>query len=531
LPENLPVTVISPPAPPPPAPPEEPAIAREKGAGSPVSGRSAAGETVRISTAKLDKLLLEAEELLSVKLITNQHGADLREIMGMLDIWQREWAKTSPEIQRTERLSAQPGLHRDSAASQLPLAKLLDFLSWNRAHMEVLIDRLRTLTKSVEQEQHNTGGMIDNLLEDVKKSLMLPFSTLLDTFPKMVRDLSRAQGKEVTLTLKGGDIEIDRRILEEVKTPLIHILRNCIDHGLEKPAIRARYNKPKSGRIEVTVSQLDAGKVEIVIADDGAGINLEGLKQAAIQHGDISPQDAAAMTPQEAVSLIYRSAVSTSAIITDMSGRGLGMAIVREKVEGLGGKISVTSTQTVGTRFQIVLPVMVATFRGVLVQANQHTFVIPTAGIERVLRVKRDEITLVQNREVIQLDGRAVPLVSLASVLELSHPPAIERNTQERPYLQVVVAQTIDRRKAFVVDQIINEQEVLVKQLGKQLVRVRNVAGATVLGSGQVAPILHVPDLLKSAERVWAGLGRAVETVKEPDKIQQSILIAEDSIT
>jgi two-component system chemotaxis sensor kinase CheA len=449
--------------------------------------------------------------------------------MDMLDIWQKEWSKTSPEVQR---LSGPGGAQRTPSGSQPAPAKLLDFLIWNQEHMDVLIGQLQTLTKSIAQQSHTAGGMIDNLLEDVKKSLMLPFSTLLDTFPKMVRDLSRAQEKEVALTIKGGEVEIDRRILEEVKTPLIHILRNSVDHGLEKPAIRAKYNKPAQGKIMISVSQLDAGKVEITISDDGAGINLDNLKAAAIRHGDITPQEAAAMSTQEAMSLMYHSAVSTSTIITDISGRGLGMAIVREKIEGLGGKIDIISTRYQGASFQILLPVMVATFRGVLVKVHQFTFVIPTAGVERVLRVKQDEISLVQNREVIHLEERAVPLVQLAGVLELPPPQTnADHSPQKQTYRQIVIVGATDRRKAFVVDQIIKEQEVLVKQLGKQLARVRNVAGATVLGSGQVVPILHVPDMLKSAERVWAGQGQSPETAKEADKLQQSILIAEDSIT
>ncbi|MCG3210444.1 MAG: Sensor histidine kinase RcsC [Anaerolineae bacterium] len=525
----------APPLPPPEPvlpPPAEPDPATEKSASPLPATRPLLGETVRISTAKLDNLLLQAEEFLSVKLSTNQHVADLREIVGMLDVWQREWSKAAPEVQRVQRQTEQNGAQRRRGDSQPSLARLLDFLNWNRAHMEVLTDRLQTLTKSVEQEEHSVGGMIDNLLEDVKKSLMLPFSALLDTFPKMVRDLSRAQGKNVALSIKGGEVELDRRILEEVKAPLIHILRNCIDHGIETPDIRRKANKPEQGQIIVTVSQLDAGKVEIIISDDGAGINLEKLKAAALQQGCITVSEAAAMNPQETMHLIFRSAVSTSAIITDMSGRGLGMAIVREKIEQLGGKINVASAQQLGTSFQILLPVAVATFRGVLVQANQSTFIIPTSSVERVLRINKVDIATVQNRPTIEIDGRIVPLTPLAEVLELPRPPADDdRSSPEQPYLQVLLMGTIDRRRAFVVDRIINEQEVLVKNLGKKLTRVRNVSGATVLGSGQVVPILRVSDLLKSAERLLAGNGRPTQTVKKAGNIQKSILIAEDSIT
>ncbi len=509
---------------------EEPAPSAEKSpVPLPVTGKlPATADTVRISVAKLDKLLLQAEELLAVKLTTHQHVTDLHEIDSMLDLWQREWAKAVPEIQRVQRYCEQNSRRQALTGGTSPLVKLLDFLDWNRAHMEVLIDRLHVLTKFIEQEERSVGGMVDNLLESVKNSLMLPFSTLLDTFPKMTRDLARAEGKEIELTIKGSETEIDRRILEEVKTPLIHILRNCIDHGIEKPVIREKQKKSKQGHIIVTVSQLDASKIEIIISDDGAGINLDKLKLAAVQQGYLSPQEAELLNPTEALALIYRSAVSTSTIITDMSGRGLGMAIVQEKVEQLGGKIQASTATHIGTTFQITLPVTVATFRGVLIEAGRRTFVIPTAGVERALRFKKDAIKVVQNRPVIELDGRVIPVAWLTDVLEM---PPVQAAGQESPYLQLLILGTVARRKAFVVDRIINEQEVLTKSLGKQLTRVRNVAGATVLGSGQVVPILHVPDLLKSAERLNGRRGPGPAVTTETVKIKKSVLVAEDSIT
>lgn len=511
----------------PPEPEEKPAIP------APAAPRLPAADTIRISASRLDNLFLQAEELLSVKLTTAQHVSDLQDITVMLEMWQREWVKTSPEVHRLQRYTDQSGTLRISSGCHPSLVKMLDFIDWNRAQMEVLIDRVHTLTKTMAQEQRTVGGMIDNLLEDVKKSLMLPFSTLLDTFPKMVRDLSRAQGKEVAIVLKGGEVEIDRRILEEVKTPLIHILRNSIDHGIEKPAVREKNNKPRQGTITVSVAQPDASRVEIIVTDDGAGIDVASLKQAAVRHGYISTSEADKMNEEEALFLIYRSSVSTSAIITDISGRGLGMTIVREKVEQLGGQISASTAPYIGTSFQILLPVTVATSRGVLVQAGNGVFVIPTSGVERVLRVRKDQVKLVQNGEVIQVGQRSVPLVYLADVLELPRAQSDpnEYSGHDSPYLEIVLLGGVDQRRAFVVERVINEQEVLVKNLGKQLARVRNVSGATILGSGRVVPILHVLDLLKSAERLNSRLDQTPKPVEPGEKLQKSILIAEDSIT
>jgi two-component system chemotaxis sensor kinase CheA len=356
---------------------------------------------------------------------------------------------------------------------------------------------------------------------------MLPFATLLDLFPKLVRDLSRAQSKEVTLSLRGREVEIDKRILQEMKDPLIHLVRNSIDHGIEKPAARAAAHKPASGTLTLAVSQLDGSKVEIVLADDGAGIDVEKVKASAVRAGALSEEDAGALSEQAALALIFNSGISTSPIITEISGRGLGMAIVHEKVEKLGGQIGIEAARGVGTTFRIVLPVTLATFKGILVSAGGQSFVIPTAKIERIARVRREDIRTVENRETIALDGQAVALARLDEVLAL--PPRAE----EGGFAEVVVLGSAEKRIGFVVEAVLSEQEVLVKSIGKPLVRVRNVAGATILGSGRPAVILNTADLLKSAVNL-AGAGgartaRAAETAEE--KRVRNILVVDDSVT
>jgi two-component system chemotaxis sensor kinase CheA len=188
--------------------------------------------------------------------------------------------------------------------------------------------------------------MIDNLLDDAKQLLMQPLSLTFDVLPKIVRDLARDQDKEAEISIQGGEIELDRRIQEEIKDPLIHLIRNCIDHGIETPAVRARLHKPAHGMITINVAQKDAGKVEITIADDGSGIDHAKVLAAAQKSGAITPDDAAQFSGQETASLIFRSGVSTSPIVTDISGRGLGLAIVREKIERLGGSVSLESRRS-----------------------------------------------------------------------------------------------------------------------------------------------------------------------------------------
>lgn len=513
----------------------------EKGRGSPtaeagtaVRGFQLAGEkrvfseTVRISTAKLDSLLLQAEEMLSVKLAAGERAADLRDIKLMLTLWEKEWSKIYPAVRTVRQLHEKKAKMNEPDQTNSPLVKLLEFLDWNHTYIKLLKNRVKTLVKSAEHDHRSLDVNVGNLLEDMKKTLMLPFSSLLESFPKMVRDLSRAQGKEVKLVLQGSEVEIDKRILEGMKDPLIHLLRNCIDHGIEKPEEREQSKKPRHGTVTIAISQVNGSSVEILMKDNGAGINLAKVKEAAVKLGISSEKEVDKLNEQEALSLIFQSEVSTSPIITNLSGRGLGLAIVREKVEKLGGHMSVETKPQTGTSFRILLPVTVATFRGILVRTADQVFVIPTANVERVMRMKRDEIKTVENRETITLNGRAVSHVRLVDVLEL---PLKEKKREDSGLIQALVLSAAGKRIAFSVEEVLNEQEVLVKSLGKQLSRVRNVSGATVLGSGKVVPILNVPDLVKTAvKEPFAPAGTAVSAGDVESK-RKSVLVVEDSIT
>jgi two-component system chemotaxis sensor kinase CheA len=356
---------------------------------------------------------------------------------------------------------------------------------------------------------------------------MLPLATLGAYFPKLVRDLCRDQGKEADLVIRGEEVEIDKRILEEMKDPLIHLLRNCVDHGIETPEQRHRLGKPPRATITLAVSRVNGNKVELLVSDDGASIDTEKVKESAIKLGLISSEEASRLGESEALALIFRADLSTSPIITQLSGRGLGLAIVREKTEKLGGRVSVESPRHGGTTIRITLPVALATFRGILVEAAGRLFVVPTAQVERVARFKPGDIQMVENRETLSLNGRAIAMARLADVLEL---PSRQPNEDRAKSTAVIILGAGDQRVAFAVDEVLNEQDVLVKRLGKPLSRVRNIAGATVLGTGRIAPILNVADLLKSARKA-GGATRVVVGAKPAETEIRSILVVEDSIT
>ena len=346
---------------------------------------------------------------------------------------------------------------------------------------------------------------------------------MLESFPKLVHDLSRDCGKDAELTIVGGEIEIDRRILEEMKDPLVHLVRNCVDHGIETPKRREERGKPPRATIRIAILPKSSDKVEIVVSDDGTGIDIQKVQAASLKLGLVSQENAQIMDEQQTAALIFKSGVSTSSMITEISGRGLGLAIVREKAEKVGGAVSVESKPGCGTEFRLILPLTLARFRGILVRVGESLFVLPTRLVQRVLRVSREEIKSAENRETIQINGRAASAVRLSDVLEITR-----TNTEADPKrkIPVLVLAWAGEQIGFLVDEILDEQEVLVKNLGKQLPRVRNIAGATVLGTGKVLPVLNVADLMQSAIKM-APLSTARETQETP----KSILVAEDSIT
>lgn len=485
-------------------------------------------ETVRVSTARLTAVLLQSEEMLSAKLAAGQRVLDMRAATGGFGAWKKEWARILPFVRELRPLTKATRDDERFAerTDRQALERILEFVDWSSSFVRDLEEKFTIETTGIERDARMLGGMVNNLLEEMKKVLMFPFSSLLEILPKLVRDLSRDNGKEVELTVRGDEIEIDRRILEEMKDPLVHLVRNCIDHGMETPDERQRKGKPRQGSITVTVVPV-SDKVELVVADDGRGIPLDELRSALLKTGMVHPDRLGELSDQALLSYIFLSGVSTSPIITELSGRGVGLAIVREKVEKLGGTVVVESSPESGTCFRMVLPLTVATFRGIIARAGERTFVIPSMSVERVVRLLREEIGTVENRETISLDNEPLSLVRLSDVLGL---PGSKKGPASTAMVHVVVLASAGTRIAFLVDEVLNEQEVLLKGLGSQLSRVRNVAGATVLGSGRVVPILNVSDLLKSAVR--GGVSPAAPAESQIDNLSpHAILVVEDSIT
>jgi two-component system chemotaxis sensor kinase CheA len=466
---------------------------------------TATTDSVRVSIAKLESIMLQAEEFISVKLSSAQRSLALQDVRLRLETWKRELYQA--------RVSGDRG-------------KIDEFLDWNNSLVEGLVVDLRMLTRAADDERRTIGPLVDELLDSAKRVLMLPVSSLLSSFPKMVRDLARSGGKEADLVLKGVDIEIDKRIIENLKDPLTHILRNSVDHGIETPEVRQRLGKPARGRISITVSQLENNNIELCVSDDGAGVDMERLRAVVQAEGVHTKKQLDEMGDVELLRLAFASGISTSRQVSTVSGRGLGLAIVDQKIRQLGGSVVVETQAGLGTFLRMYVPATLATARGILAQVSDWLFVVPVVGVDRVVRVHRADVRMIENRETIQVEGRTLPLVRMNEVLELPLKP--QRATSD--HIQALVLGSGEGRIAFAVDQVVDEQEVLVKTLGPQLLRVRNIAGVTVIGSGKVVPILNVVDLIQSSVAKPAR-GRRPTAEAGGGAARRAVLIVEDSIT
>jgi two-component system, chemotaxis family, sensor kinase CheA len=481
--------------------------------------QQAAPDVVRVSARRLDTLLFHSEVLLQHKLEAQAHARRLREHAAHFE---PQRGKRLLDAGSLKQLHAQ--LETLPLASRDALKGLLDYLNWSQAQLDRLHFESIQLTKAGQHLAQGLTQLSDAHVSELQAVLLLAGNTLMDGLPTMVQDLASQSGKRVVLQVRGADLQVDKRILDELRPVLTHLLRNAVDHGLESPQQRAAAGKPPAGVLQVDLLQESADRFELRVQDDGGGLSVSALKVKAVAAGLLSQEQAEALDDVEAQRLIFRSGLSTSPLITELSGRGLGMAIVQEVVERLGGRIELESSPGQGTSFHLHLPLSLSTFRAVIVRNAERTFAVPALAVERCMRLPKSAVRNLENRPSLVIDGRVLPVWSLADVLGLASPKASADD------LTVLVLKVRDERFVLLVDELLGDQEITVKSLGRQLLRVRNLLGATLLGDGQLVPILHPGDLYRSALGVGAGsLQRTDSEAAGP--VMQRLLIAEDSFT
>lgn len=340
------------------------------------------------------------------------------------------------------------------------------------------------------QEYHETLEYLErittNLNDAVMKVRMVPVETVFNRFPRMIRDIAKDLGKEIDLVMSGEETELDRTVIDEIGDPLIHLLRNSCDHGLESTEKRRQLGKSEHGRINLTAYQ-SGNNVIIEVSDDGAGINIEKIKEKAIQNGILTREAANAMSQQEAIELLFRPSFSTAEKITGLSGRGVGLDVVKTKIEQLGGTVEVETFSGKGSKFLIKLPLTLAIYQALLVNVGSEKYAIPLGSIYQIYEWKAEDVKSVQGQEVILLRNMVVPITRLSDSLEV---PDSSTKTQKK--LKIVIVRKGEKLTGLIVDSVIGQQEIVIKSLGKLLTGIKYLAGATILGDGNVALIIDV---------------------------------------
>lgn len=463
-----------------------------------------ASDTIRVSTDKLDDLMAQVGELIVLKISADQRQIDVRAIRHHMMRWSKMWS----EIQHSLG-------HLNGNLSKQAYESLRRY----GQEMEALVQSFNEMDQAITRDTLRLNMVTNSLQDKVRHVRMIPFQTLVLALERAVRDAARTQEKDISFFVQGGDVELDKKVLETLKDPLLHLLRNAVVHGIEDEAGRLKRGKDSTGQIHLSVA-LKGSEVHITVRDDGRGFDLDHLRKIYQQRGG----EGAEASDDEIISMAFLPGVSTATDITTLSGRGVGLDVVRQQIEAIQGRISVSTNAGYGSSFNLVVPISLAMTRGLLVRAGGQHYGLPLLSVEKILEPK--ETIAVSGKHMLRVNGTPLPLVSLSSLLE--QPGSTEDENHSRLAIIMAVA---DQRVALLVDDALTEQELAIKPLSAPLKRVRNVAGAALLGNGDPVIILNPSDLIRSAKGTHL-LAAPIKRIGEAaEQVSRQVLVVDDSIT
>ncbi|VXD19609.1 CheA signal transduction histidine kinase [Planktothrix serta PCC 8927] len=542
-------------------------------------------ETIRVPTRNLDGLMTQTGELTVTKIRIAHRLNEIEEITSLWEEWSRD-----AFVNRFVVNDLENHLNRHISGNGT-IGQLQNYYHRSAERLEQFGTLINQLRNTFAEDIARLEIIGDELEDGIRTLRLLPLSTIFNLFPRMVRDLARQQGKEIELVISGGDTRADKRILEEMKDPLMHILRNAIDHGIETPIEREKFGKPAIATIQLRGYQT-ATHVVLEVHDDGRGLDLEKIKQTALKRGICQPEELLGMTPQQIHALIFAPGFTTRTVVTEVSGRGVGMDVVRTNVERLKGLIQVESFPLKGCLFRIQLGTTLATAHVLIVSVQGISYAIPVEFVQMTRLVMSHEIFAIEGRDTIIFEDQPISVAKLADLLEirliqsqvdsettpsldaksrpsnsssflqsfaqtstsvgvnLSRSSAADIGTHGLPNniqnknensslvdvsLPCIILKVGEEKLGLFVDALIDQQDVVLKPQSQLLKRVRNVAGATILGTGEVCIILSPQDLIKSIRKqagvISSPMVRSPLNIQEPSSHKPVILLVEDSIT
>ena len=471
-------------------------------------------DTIRVEPQKLDTLMTQASELTVTKLRISQQVNDIDRIITLWSQWQKD---TSTNLSWFEQI-----------AHNLPSEQLQPLQYWfdnTRQRLEFFGSSLDQLKVKANEDLTSLEAISERLESGIQGLRQLPLANVFNLFPRMVRDLAKQQGKEIELIIEGGETKADKKILEEIKDPLLHLMRNAIDHGIETPQERIAAGKPAKAKIILRGYQTGSS-IGITISDDGRGLNLERIKNTAIRRNLHTPAELDVMSEEQIRSLIFASGFSTKTEITELSGRGVGLDVVRANVERLKGSIQVNSTFGQGCQFEVLVNTSLATTKVIIVEIEQTLYALPVEFIQTMLTISREAIFAIEDSQAINFEGRPISIAWLRDLLQL---PLTQKHHIDNN-LSCVILRVDNEYFALILDAFIDQQDIVLKPQSKLLKRIPNIAGATIIGNGEVCMILNPSDLLHSLRQgTWKNVTQDINDTDQL-KTKNKLLLVEDSI-
>ncbi|MCX5679987.1 MAG: hybrid sensor histidine kinase/response regulator [Candidatus Omnitrophica bacterium] len=424
------------------------------------------------------------------------------------------------------RLNRLVNLSGEQLISKLRLGEIVKNISAKMESQKEAEEFFGDIIKDLRSASDNIDILASGIQTEVMNIRMVPVATLFNAFPRAMRTLAQEKGKEVEFVLRGSETTLDKSIIDEMRDPLMHILRNAIDHGIEDSEGRASRGKPRAGKIVLSAYQLGS-QVVIEVSDDGRGIDVERIKEVAIAKGMASKDRISDIAEDQLLQIIFAPGFTTKNDVTDTSGRGVGLDVVREKVSNLKGMVNVSSKPGQGTRFTIKLPLTLAITGSLLVSAGDDIFAVPVERVVETIRISQQDIRSVETKEAISVRGHILPLIRMIDLFGLP-----KKGIMEKSFYPVVIVQSVEKRVGILVDRLLGHQEIVGKSIGEPLKKIKDIAGATILGNGRVVLILDIPSIIESSEDALTS--RASQTDSEPKTRQgkkKTILLAEDALT
>lgn len=478
-------------------------------------------KTLHVNAQKLDLLVNQLGELIITKIKTEKNLEKIDNIKNANESCQKDLLKTSNYLRYYNRKYLQAGGSEQYTGAFVK--QVFSLLSDITQNVSRTIYDLNSLYRSSKEDDMKMRLIIDEMESMVKNIRVLPISTVFNSFSRMVRDIANEKGKDIDFEIEGKDTCADKKIIEEIKTPLIHILRNAIDHGIETKDERIASGKSPVGKILLSAKQ-DDNKVIIDVVDDGHGFNLEKIKDRAVSRGFLTQEDIDSMTDEAIMNIIFWPGFTTGDSITSISGRGIGLDVVKTKISQLNGKVKVISEFGKGSCVHIEIPVTLTTLRVFLVKISEQTFAIPIQVITTFILKKQSEIKTNNGNCSIAYNGKIIPLYYLSDILKLKPIPRGEKET-------ILIIETDEKTIGLVVDKLLGDQDILQKKLSPPLYKVKNISGITNLASGELCLILNMQDIMHYDFNKAMTSANAPALLPSDILAYKRILVVDDSVT